>query len=153
MSRDVVLFGPGFSADEDVIRAVGPAMAGMVNSSHWAHDLDNPQNKRFVADFAKEYGRTPTLYASQSYDAAMLIDAAVRDVKGRIENKDALRVALKNAEFCSVRGAFKFNRNHFPIQDYYLRIVRRDADGRVTNYTLGTVFKNHADAYASMCKM
>jgi branched-chain amino acid transport system substrate-binding protein len=153
LSKDVVLFGPGFSADEDVIRAVGPPMTGMVNSSHWAHDLDNPQNKRFVTDFTKAYGRLPTLYASQGYDAAMLIDAAVRDVKGRIEDKDALRKALRSANFRSVRGAFKFNRNQFPIQDYYLRIVRRETDGRITNHTLGTVFKNHADAYASACKM
>ncbi|PPE65929.1 ABC transporter substrate-binding protein [Caldimonas caldifontis] len=153
MSKDTTLFGPGFSADEDVIRAVGDAMLGMFNTSQWAHDLDNPQNKRFVADFQKEYGRLPSLYASQGYDAAMLIDAAVRDVKGKIEDKAALGKALRAANFKSVRGAFKFNTNQYPIQDYYLRIVHKDSQGRVTNRTLGTVFKNHADAYVGACKM
>jgi branched-chain amino acid transport system substrate-binding protein len=153
LSKDVTLFGPGFSADEDVIRAVGEPMLGMFNTSQWAHDMDNAQNKRFVADFQKEYGRLPSLYASQGYDAAMLIDAAVRDVKGRIEDKDAVRRALKAANFKSVRGAFKFNTNHYPVQDYYLRVVSKDAQGRVTNRTLGTVFKNHADAYVGTCKM
>jgi branched-chain amino acid transport system substrate-binding protein len=153
MSKDTTLFGPGFSADEDVIRAVGDPMLGMFNTSQWAHDLDNPQNKRFVADFQKEYGRLPSLYASQGYDAAMLIDAAVRDVKGKIEDKAALGKALRAANFKSVRGAFKFNTNQFPIQDYYLRIVHKDSQGRVTNRTLGTVFKNHADAYVGACKM
>ena len=153
LSKDMTLFGPGFSADEDVIRAVGDPMLGMFNSSQWAHDLDNAANKRFVADFQKEYGRLPTLYASQGYDAAQLMNAAVRDVKGEVEDKDALRKALQAAKFDSVRGSFKFNTNQFPIQDYYLRVIGKDSQGRITNRTLSTVFKGHGDAYAAQCKM
>lgn len=153
LSKDMTLFGPGFSADEDVIRAVGEPMLGMFNSSEWAHDLDNAANKRFVADFEKDYGRLPTLYAAQGYDAAQLMNAAVRDVKGKIEDKTALRKALKAAKFDSVRGSFKFNTNQFPIQDYYLRVIGKDKQGRVTNKTLSTIFKDHGDAYASQCKM
>jgi branched-chain amino acid transport system substrate-binding protein len=153
LSKDMTLFGPGFSADEDVIRAVGEPMLGLFNSSHWAHDLDNPANKKFVADFQKEYGRLPSLYASQGYDAARLIDSAVLGVKGNLADKTGLRKALEAAKFQSVRGAFRFNNNHYPVQDYYLRVVTRDATGRVTNRTLGAVLKNHADAYAGACKM
>lgn len=153
LSKDMTLFGPGFSADEDVIRAVGDPMLGMFNSSHWAHDLDNAANKRFVADFQKAYGRLPSLYASQGYDAARLIDAAVRDVKGHLDDQDAVRKALKAARFDSVRGAFRFNTNHYPVQDYYLRVITKNAQGRITNRTVGTVFKNHADAYVQDCKM
>ncbi len=153
LSKDATLFGPGFSADEDVIRAVGEPMAGMFNSSQWAHDLDNPQNRKFVADFQKEYGRLPSLYASQGYDAALLMDAAVRDTKGKLDDQEAVRRALRAANFKSVRGAFKFNTNHYPVQDYYLRVVSKNAQGQVTNRTLGTVFKNHADAYVALCKM
>ncbi len=153
LSKDITLFGPGFSGDEDVIRAVGDPMLGMFNTSQWAHDLDNAANKRFVAEFEKEYGRLPTVYASQAYDAAQLIDAAVRDTKGKLEDKAAVRKALAAAKFESVRGAFKFNTNQFPVQDYHLRVIIKDAKGRVTNRTLGTVFKAHGDAYASLCKM
>jgi len=153
LSRDTQLFAPGFSADEDVIKAVGAPMMGMFNSSHWAHDMDNAENKRFVAEFEKEYKRLPSVYASQGYDTAMLIDSAVKAVGGKIEDKDAVRRALKAAKFDSVRGDFKFNTNQYPIQDYYLRVVPKDAKGRVTNRTLGTVFKAHADAYAAQCKM
>ncbi|MDD3935769.1 ABC transporter substrate-binding protein [Rhodoferax sp.] len=153
LSKDMTLFGPGFSGDEDVIRAVGEPMLGMFNTSQWAHDLQNPANKRFVADFQKDYGRLPTLYASQGYDAARLMDAAVRDVKGNLSDKAALRKAIAAARFDSVRGAFKFNTNGYPIQDYYLRVITKDAQGRITNRTLGTVFKNHADAYVGECKM
>ena len=153
LAKDVPLFGPGFSADEDVIKAAGDSMNGMYNASQWAHDLPNPENRKFVADFEKEYGRLPSLYASQGYDAALLIDAAVRKVKGNLDNKEALRAALAAADFKSVRGAFKFNRNQYPVQDYYLRVVEKDAKGRVTNRTVGTIFKNHADAYAAECAM
>ena len=153
LAKDVPLFGPGFSADEDVIRAAGDAMNGMYNASQWAHDLPNAENRKFVADFEREYGRLPSLYASQGYDAALLIDAAVRKVKGNLDDKEGLRAALASADFKSVRGAFKFNRNHYPVQDYYLRVVEKDAKGRVTNRTVGTIFKDHADAYANECAM
>lgn len=153
LSKDMTLFGPGFSGDEDVIKAVGEPMLGMFNTSQWAHDLDNASNKKFVAAFEKEYGRLPTLYAAQGFDAAQLIGAAVRDTNGKVDDKAAVRKALEAAKFDSVRGAFKFNSNHFPVQDYYLRVITKDAKGRITNRTLGTVFKNHADAYVGKCKM
>ncbi|MFZ5427638.1 MAG: ABC transporter substrate-binding protein [Thermodesulfobacteriota bacterium] len=153
LSRDIKLFAPGFSADEDIIKAVGAPMAGLYNSSQWNHDFDNPQNKKFVEDFQKQYGRLPSLYASQGYDAALLMDAAVRDCKGNLEDKAALEKALKAANFKSVRGEFKFNANHFPIQNYYLRLIEKDAQGRITNKTVGKVFTDHADAYAAQCPM
>jgi len=153
LSKDITLFGPGFSGDEDVIKAVGDPMLGMFNTSQWGHDMDNAANKKFVAAFEKAYGRLPTLYAAQGYDAARLIDAAVRDSKGKLDDKAAVKKALEAAKFDSVRGAFKFNTNHFPIQDYYLRVITKDTKGRITNRTLGAVFKNHADAYVGNCKM
>ena len=153
LAKDMTLYAPGFSADEDVIRAVGDSMLGTFNTTQWAHDIDNAANKKFVTDFQKEYGRMPSLYASHGYDAERLMDSAVREVKGKLDDKAALRKALEAAKFESVRGGFKFNSNHFPVQDYYLRVVTKDAQGRLTNRTVGTVFKNHADAYASECKM
>ena len=154
LSKDMTLFGPGFSGDEDVIKAVGEPMLGMFNTSQWAHDMDNAANKKFVTEFEKEYGRLPTMYAAQGFDAAQLMDSAVRDTKGKLTDKAAVRKALIAAKFNSVRGEFKFNTNQFPIQNYYLRVVSKDAKGRVTNRMLGgPVLKNHSDAYASSCKM
>jgi branched-chain amino acid transport system substrate-binding protein len=92
LSSDTQLFAPGFSADEDVIKAVGAPMLGMFNSSHWAHDMENAENKRFVADFQKEYGRLPSLYASQGYDAAFLIDGAVLKLKPRFAGEFHLSI-------------------------------------------------------------
>ena len=153
LSREMQLITSGFSADEDTIPAVGEPMLGLFNSSHWAHDLNNAANKKFVADFEKKYKRLPSLYASQGYDAAMLMDSAVRNTKGNLADKAAVRKALEAAKFNSVRGKFKFNTNHFPVQDYYLRVVRKDEKGRITNKLMGTIFTDHADAYVGECKM
>ena len=153
LNKDVPLFGTGWSFDQDTLAAVGEPTLGAMNTAHWNIDLDNPANKKFVADFEKKYGRLPNEFASQGYDAAMLIDAAVRDVKGKIEDKAALRKALEAANFKSVRGAFKFNKNHFPIQNYYLRQVVKDDKGRLVNKTVATIFKDHPDAYVADCKM
>ncbi len=153
LSKDMRLITSGFSADEDTIPAVGEPMLGTFNSSHWAHDLDNAANKKFVADFTQEYKRTPSLYASQGYDAALLMDAAVRDSKGKLDDKAAVRKALEAAKFNSVRGKFKFNTNHYPVQDYYLRLVHKNPKGQITNKLMGTIFTDHADAYVGECKM
>jgi len=153
MSKDITLITPGFGSDQDVIRPVGEAMLGLFDTAHWALDLDNPANKKFVAEFEKEYKRLPSVFASQGYDTELLIDAAVRDVKGKIEDKDALRKALMAAKFQSTRGAFKFNRNHYPIQNYYLRVIGKDAQGRLVNKTMSTIFKDRGDAYVQDCPM
>lgn len=153
MTKRTPLFAPGFSADEDVVKAVGPAMAGVVNTSHWYREMDNPVNQRFVADFEQAYGRAPTLYASQGYDVALLIDAAVGAIDGRIENKDAFREALRSIEAPTTRGRYRFGPNHYPIQSYYLREVAANGDGSLANRYVGVVMEAHADAYAKDCAM
>jgi branched-chain amino acid transport system substrate-binding protein len=153
LSQDVPLIVPGFGSDQDIIRPVGAPMLGLFDTAHWALDLDNAANRKFVAAFEKEFNRLPSVFAAQGYDTALLIDAAVRDTKGKVEDVEAVRRALKAARFDSVRGAFKFNRNQMPIQNYYLRVVAKDSKGRIVNKTIGTVFKDHGDAYVQDCRM
>jgi branched-chain amino acid transport system substrate-binding protein len=153
LSREMQLITPGFSSDQDIIRPVGEAMLGIVDTAHWALDFDNAANRKFVAAFEKEYKRLPSLFAAQGYDAAQLIDAAVRSLKGKLDDPEATRRALREAKFDSVRGAFKFNRNQYPVQNYYLRVVAKDAQGRLVNKTIGTVFKDRGDAYVQDCAM
>ncbi len=145
---------PGFSADQDVIGPVGGAMAGIFNTAHWSPDFTNAANQKFVAAFQKEYGRTPTLYASQGYDAAQLINAAVRDLKGKLDDTEAVRKALKTAKWESVRGPFRFNTNQYPIQNYYVRTVGSDGKGGLVNKSFGEpILKDHGDAYVQSCPM
>ena len=154
LGKDITLLLPGFSADQDVIGPVGSAMSGLFNTAHWSPDFSNAANVKFVEAFRKEYGRTPTLYASQGWDTAMLINAAVRDVKGKIEDHDAVRKALKAAKFESVRGPFRFNTNQYPIQNYYVRTVGSDGKGGLVNKSFSDpILKDHGDAYVQACTM
>lgn len=152
--KDIPLIAPGFSADQDVIAAVGEPTLGIYNTAHWAHDLNVPANIEFVAAFRKKYdGRYPTVYAAQAYDVIMAIDAAVREVGGQVSDRAAVLAALKKADFQSVRGDFSYGSNNFPVQNYYLRVVGKDANGQLTNKLVSTVMEKHQDAYVSECKM
>ncbi len=151
--KDIPLIAPGFTADQDVIEAVGEPTLGMLNTAHWAHDLDVPANKAFVEAFGKKYnGRYPTVYAAQAYDVVMAMDAAVREVGGKVADREAVVSALKKANFESVRGEFKYGPNNFPVQNYYLRVVDKDASGKLTNKLVGTVLEKHQDAYVGDCR-
>src|SRR5438132_10828633 len=153
MSKDIQLVVPLWGSDQDIIRAVGDPMLGLFSVGHWSIDFDNPANKRFVAEFEKEYKRLPTGYAASGYDTAMLLDSAIRKIKGKIEDKNALRTALRAADFKSVRGEFKFNRNQFPVQNYYLQVVGKGADGRIMHKPLGPNLQDRGLHYVQDCKM
>ena len=153
LSKDIQLITPGFGSDQDVIRGVGDPMLGIFDTSHWALDLDNATNRKFVAEFEREYKRLPAVFAAQGYDTALMIDAAVKSLKGKIEDKEALRKALKTAKFESTHGPFKLNTNQYPIQNYYLRVIGKDAQGRLVNKTISTIFKDRGDAYVQECGM
>ncbi|AMA61472.1 ABC transporter substrate-binding protein [Bradyrhizobium sp. CCGE-LA001] len=141
-----------FTVDESTLPAQQDAAVGMFGGANWAPNLDNPQNKKFVAAYEAAYNSVPGTYAFQAYDAAMLIDSAVKAVKGDLSNKDAVRAALKKADFTSLRGAFKFNTNGYPIQDFYLTKVAKRPDGKFQTEIVQKVFENYGDRYAKDCK-
>lgn len=154
LSKDITLVTSGFSADEDVIGAVGEPMLGLFNTSHWAHDLDNPANKAFVAAFRKEYnGRYPSVYAAQAYDAILAMDAAVKQAGGNAQNREAVIAALKKANYASTRGSFKYANNHYPVENFYLRVIGKDAQGKITNKTVSTLLTNYGDTYSDKCPL
>lgn len=142
-----------FSVDALNLPVVGPLVDGSLLTQHWSPDIDSPANRRFVADFRAKTGRTPSFYAAQAYDAAMLIQSAVEAVGGDLDDRDALREALEAAAFDSVRGAFAYNSNHFPIQSFFLREVVRAEDGTYGTRVVDTVYTEHRDPYAAECPM
>jgi len=142
--------GPAFSFDQGILQAVGEAALGVRNTSQWAKDLDNETNKAFVESFQAEYGRLPSLYASQGFDTANLLVSALG--KASVSDADAFRAALEAAEFDSTRGAFEFAANHHPVQNIYVREVIKEGDV-YTNKTIGLALENHANAYIDECSM
>lgn len=154
--QQIPLYGPSFSLDQTVLPAIGDAALGVYASTFWSEKLQNPANEKFVRDFEAEHKRIPSPYAAQSYDTAMLIDSALKAVGGKLgtkAEKDKFRDAVRAANFTSVRGPFKFNNNHFPIQNYYLTQIVKDEKGRLVMDPRGVIFASHADAYAKDCKM
>ena len=140
-----------FTVDESTLPAQQDAAVGMFGGANWAPNLDNPQNKKFVAAYEAAYNSVPGTYAMQAYDAAMLIDSAVKAVGGDLSNKDAVGAALKKADFTSLRGGFKFNTNGYPIQDFYLTKVAKRPDGKFQTEIVQKVFETYGDRYAKDC--
>jgi branched-chain amino acid transport system substrate-binding protein len=136
-----------------VFGAQGKTALGITVTGNYFAALDNPENKRFVEAFRAKYNRDPASFSGLQYDAVMLLDAAVREVKGNLKDQDAFRAALKKASFKSIRGPFRFNTNHQPIQNSYVGVVEARADGSLYIRPLGTIAESSRDAFASKCPM
>jgi len=145
---DIPLIGPAFSFDQGILQAVGADALGIVNTSQWNRDIDNPTNAAFVESFTAEYGRLPSLYASQGFDTANLILSALETASP--DDQEAFRAALNAADFDSTRGDFAFGPNQHPIQDIYVREVIAEGD-IFTNRIIGTALTDHGDVYAAEC--
>ena len=124
---------------------------GSRSTLFWGPDLDNAANRKFVRDFKARHDTYPSFYAAQSYDSIMLIDSALRATGGDVDDADALRAAMQKADYASIRGTYRYGRNHLPVQNFYLREVVADADGKWTTKVVGTVYEDHQDPYVGEC--
>jgi branched-chain amino acid transport system substrate-binding protein len=144
-------FLSAFTVDESTLPAQQDAAIGMFGGSNWAPNLDTPQNKKFVASYEAAYNAVPGSYSMHAYDAALLIDSALKATGGKMDNKDAVRAAIKKADFKSLRGDFKLGANGFPVQDFYLVKAAKRPDGKFQTEIVQKVFDDYADAYGKEC--
>src|SRR5882724_5316086 len=140
-----------FTIDELSLPRLKDLAVGIPGAQQWVNDLPNDANKKYVADYKAKYKLAPSFYGSQTYDAALLIDSALKATKGDM-NKDALRKAMEKADFKSVRGNFKFGPNHIPIQNFYLQDVVKEGDDYRLK-TVATIVENDQDKHVGKCKM
>ncbi|WP_227270745.1 ABC transporter substrate-binding protein [Roseobacter weihaiensis] len=142
-----------FTTDETTLPGQKDAAVGLLAAGSWAPDLPNDANQAFVTAFEAKYGYIPGSYAMQAYDTANLIDSAIAKTGGDLSDRDAVRAAIKEADFTSLRGDFSFNNNHYPIQDFHmLKVVKRD-DGKFHTSFVRTVAEDYADSFSQDCKM
>ncbi|MGA1252848.1 MAG: ABC transporter substrate-binding protein [Burkholderiaceae bacterium] len=141
------------TTDGTTLPALKEVALGVIAGTFWGPDFNNPVSQKFVADFRKKHNRIPSQYAAQAYDSALLLDAALRKTGGKANDRKALQAAIRSADFKSLRGNFRFNRNGYPIQDFYAFEVAKDATGEVSLKTLGVTMRNHQDAYVKDCKL
>lgn len=142
-----------YTADAITLGQIKELALGTLSTQSWVQDLDNPVSRKFVSDFRKKHKRYPSYYSAQNYDAAMLINSALVAAKGDLSKKDAMRDAMRKADFPNTRGTLRFNNNHFPIQNFYLQEVVKDTEGNLTMKTIETVFTGHKDLFAGKCSM
>jgi len=142
-----------YTIDEVTLPALKEAALGNWETRYWSPDLNNEANTKYVSDFRKKYGYAPSFYGAQSYDGIMLIDSAVRAVRGDLANKAGMITAMRKADYKSTRGPYKYNVNHFPIENFYLLRTVRTPDGEFAMQIQKTVFESHKDAYAKECGM
>ena len=142
-----------YTVDELSLPAVRAAALGQFETRYWSPDLKNAANEKFVGDYKKKYGKLPSFYGAQSYDGIMLIDSAVRAVKGNLKDQKGMIAAMAKADYESTRGKYTYNVNHFPIQNYYLlKAVKGEGDIPVMQIQKA-VFENHKDSFYTKCKM
>ena len=151
--RDQIPLYSVFTVDETTLPALKDAAIGQYEARFWSPDIKIPASQKYVADFRKKFGYTPSYYGAQSYDAILLIDSAVKAVKGNVKNTDGMVAAMEKADFDSIRGKFKFNVNHHPIEDFYLLKGVKESNGDVQMHIVKKVFEDHKDAYYQQCKM
>ncbi len=142
-----------FTVDETTLPATQDAALGIFSGAEWAPNLDTAENKAFVAAYEKEYGVVPSLYAAQGYEAAKLIDGALAKTGGKVGDKEALRKAFASAPFKSIRGAFSFQSNGYPKQNFYVVKAVKRADGKFATEIVSKVFDNAGDAYVGQCPL
>jgi len=127
------MYGAGFLTEQDVLKEVKDLANGAVTSLFWAVELDNPENKKFVADFQKQYPLLPDVFSVQQYDGMRALDEALKKLGGDTSDKDKFSKALEDVTFKSPRGDFAFDKSiHNPIQDIYLREVKTQ-NGQTVN--------------------
>jgi len=142
--------GPLWGSDQDIIRR-SAIRCSACSASATGRSTRQPANKRFVAEFEKEYKRLHRLrgIGLRHGDA---LDSAIRKIKGKIE--DRMRYGRNpRRRLQELRGDFKFGKNQFPVQNYYLQSSARGPDGRIVHKTMGTVLTARGDAYVQDCKM
>lgn len=132
------LYGPGFLTEGTVLSELddgenGEQRTRILNPNHgietalnYSPDLNNTANRVFASAYRKTYGTSPTTYAMASYDAAQVLDKAIRLVGGN-PTPQAVNLALgKIGQIDSPRGAWQFNQPRTPQQKWYLRRVMLD---------------------------
>jgi branched-chain amino acid transport system substrate-binding protein len=127
LATRIPLYGSGFLTEGGVLTAQGDAAVGVQTTLHYSTELDNPANKEFLAAYQAKNGQPPTVFSVQTWDAANVLDRALRTATGL--QGDALATALGSIGTVadSPRGAWTFD-GQSPKQTFYLRRVERSGE-------------------------
>jgi branched-chain amino acid transport system substrate-binding protein len=136
----IKLIGPGDITQDTKLQDMGPAAVGLITMHHYNADLDNPENKRFVEAWKKEYGANSTtdFMAVGGYDGMAAIVHAVQATKGKLDSDAALN-SLKGWKFNSPRGPIMIDPDTRDIvmNEYLSEVIMKD--GRLAQKVIGKI--------------
>jgi branched-chain amino acid transport system substrate-binding protein len=136
--RDKMAIVGGMTAlDESVLRNMGDEALGIQTVCWYSAELDNPINAKFAPAFRKAFGYDPGFYAAATFTNGAVLEAALRAVNGRTNDKEALMAALRKVNVPTARGVVKFDDLGNVVGDAYIRKVERK-DGRLVNSVIKT---------------
>lgn len=124
--------------DEAVLRNMGDEALDIITTCWYSAELDNPSNRIFAPAFRKQFGYDPGFYAASTYVNGAVLEAAVKAVNGKVEDRPALMAALRATNVETARGPVRFDDLGNIVGNVYLRKVMRK-DGRLVN----SVFKTY----------
>jgi branched-chain amino acid transport system substrate-binding protein len=137
----IKLIGPGDITQDIKLQAMGPAAVGMITMHHYNADLDNPQNKKLVASWKKDYGAdaTPDFVAIGGYDGMAAIVHAAKVLKGKMDGDKAV-AALKGWKFNGPQGPIMIDpETRDIIMNEYLSEVVMGKDNKLHMKQIGKI--------------
>jgi branched-chain amino acid transport system substrate-binding protein len=126
------------TVDEGILKSMGDEALGVISTGWYTAALPNAENRKFVAEMNKDYQQDPGYYSVGAYGAALMLEQALKDVKGRIEDKPAFMAALRKVQLANdPRGKLTLDALGNPIMDVHVRKVQR-VNGKLVNTVIKT---------------
>jgi branched-chain amino acid transport system substrate-binding protein len=118
VNKGSTLVGASGTVTSQNLGAIGKSANGFVTGVGYSPKLDNPANKKFVADFQKAYNKLPDLYGADSYGLLYFYKAAVE--KAKSTETDKVRVAMNDLSWQTPQGTKKMRAgDHQAMQDMF----------------------------------
>ena len=134
----IPLLGAMTTVDEGILKQMGDEALGVVSAGWYAASLTNAENRKFVAAMNRDSQQDPGYYSMGAYGAALMLEQALKDVNGRIEDKPAFMAALRKVHLGNdPRGKVSLDALGNPVMDIYVRKVER-VNGKLSNTVVKT---------------
>lgn len=138
MKEKIPLIGAMTTVDEGILKSMGDEALGVISSGWYTAKIENADNKRFVQSMNRDYQQDPGYYSMGAYGAALMLEQALKSVKGKIEDKASFMAALRNVQLTNdPRGKLSLDALGNPVMDIYIRKVER-IDGKLSNAVIKT---------------
>ena len=133
LNKKMPLFGIASFTSEELLGDMPPASVGILSAYTYCGTLDTPENKKFVAGYQSRYKAVPGSYQYMGYMAAKMVIQAIKDINGKVEDRDAFIDALRRCKSKARWAMTSFDEHHGMVADFYELTVEKGSDGQLQN--------------------